>query len=685
MKFVQGVGLALALVFVGTAGAQGASGASATSPPAASAAARSQDEAKQGATHDPLVAPFLNGGLFSHMTLSPDGKHIAALVFNGYTYSVGLIDTATMKMEYVAIGPRVNLGTFWTPHVPLSANWIADDLLAVNFNSGAAVVDIQGHERDMFARWLGQLRDASGAFTDWAIVQRKGSEGKGLSRFNVRTGENYSVDIDLVGTLVDWKADAQGDIRVAVMSNTAFWSDSTRLSTWYRDSVEEPWRQIEEHSVLEDMFIPLQISDRPGHIIVQSRNGGDRMAIWDYDLAGKRFGVQLVSDPTDDIVGADTDGDTRILDMVTDGLKPRRTWFDPAMARLQASLDATLPGNVNLIGPLKAGKQLVLSYSDVEPGHWYLFEPAVMKMREVAAAAPEIDPQRMQPVRALTYPSFDGTSIPAYLTLPGKPTGPAPLIVLIHGGPQARDRWAFDRDVQVFAAHGYAVFQPQFRGSTGFGKKFQEAGYGQWGQAMQDDITAGVHWLVDQKIADPTRICIVGGSYGGYAALWGLEKTPELYKCGVSTSGVVDIQRLLKADSDSNESAVAREVMHSRISNPALMKVPFDSVSPLKHAERITAPLLLVHGKLDRRVPISEGQAMLAEMQRLHKDVQWLQFDHEGHGVSRIADIEQWYAQMFALFERTIGPGLPPLPPLPAPSKPPSDPAPVVWQKGKPQ
>jgi len=142
--------------------------------------------------------------------------------------------------------------------------------------------------------------------------------------------------------------------------------------------------------------------------------------------------------------------------------------------------------------------------------------------------APEIDPARMQPMRALRYPSFDGTSIPAYLTLPGKPAGPAPLIVLIHGGPQARDRWSFDRDVQVFAAHGYAVFQPQFRGSTGFGKKFQEAGYGQWGQAMQDDITAGVHWLIDQQIADPPRICIVGASYGGYAALWGLEKTPEL-------------------------------------------------------------------------------------------------------------------------------------------------------------
>jgi len=673
MKPIREVGLALALglMAAGTASAQSAPAA----PPASAAST-------PAVTDDPLVAPFLGKSLFSHMTLSPDGKHIAALVDNGYTHSVGLIDTATMKMAYVVVGPRINLGLSWTPHVPLSIHWIANDLLAVNFNSGAAVVDLQGHERSMYARWLGQVRDASGAFTDWAFVRRKADEPKGISRFNVRTGEDYSVDLDLAGTLVDWKADARGDIRVAVVRNTAFWSDATRVSTWYRDSVDEPWRQLEEHGVLEDAFVPLRIADHPGHLVVASRNGGDRMAIWDYDIAARHFGAQMAADPTDDIADADTDGDTRVLDVVTDGLKPRRTWFDPKMARLQASLDATLPDNVNLVGPLNAGRHLVFSYSDVDPGHWYLFDPAAMKMQEVAAVAPEIDPRRMQPMRALHYPSFDGTSIPAYLTLPGKPAGPAPLIVLIHGGPQARDRWGFDRDVQVFAAHGYAVFQPQFRGSTGFGKKFEEAGYGQWGQAMQDDITAGVHWLVDQKIADPARICIVGASYGGYAALWGLEKTPELYKCGVSTSGVVDIQRLLKADSDSNGNAVARELMRSRISNPALMKVPFDSVSPLRHADRIGAPLLLVHGKLDRRVPISEGEAMLAEMRRLGKDVQWLQFDNEGHGVTRIGNLLRWYSEMFALFERTIGKGEPPFAPLPGSGKVPAEQAPVVWRRG---
>ena len=266
----------------------------------------------------------------------------------------------------------------------------------------------------------------------------------------------------------------------------------------------------------------------------------------------------------------------------------------------------------------------------------------------------------MQPMQVLHYPSFDGLSIPAYLTLPGKPAKPAPLIVLIHGGPQARDRWGWQQDVQVFAAHGYAVFQPQFRGSSGFGKKFEEAGYGQWGQAMQDDITAGVRWLADQKLVDPARVCIIGASYGGYAALWGLEKTPALYKCGVSTAGVSDLESFLREESDVSKSAIAREMTNRRIGDPSLMKVTFDSVSPLKHADRITAPLLVAHGALDERVPISHGKRMVEAMKEQHKDVEWLEFEQEKHSLSLVENQRKWYDAVFSLLKRTIGKGEPP-------------------------
>ena len=307
---------------------------------------------------------------------------------------------------------------------------------------------------------------------------------------------------------------------------------------------------------------------------------------------------------------------------------------------------------------------LVFSSSDRDPGHWYLLDARTMQLKSIAAVRATIKPERMLPMRALHYPSFDGMSVPAYLTLPGKSTGPLPTIVLIHGGPQARDRWAWDPDVQVLAAHGYAVFQPQFRGSTGFGKKFEESGYGQWGLAMQDDITAGVKWLIDQKIAAPDRVCIVGASYGGYAALWGLAKTPELYKCGVSTAGVSDIETMLKSDADFNQTAVGREIVRHEVGDPKTRATSFDAVSPLKHADRIVAPVLIVHGDRDGRVPIRQSKLMVDELERRHKDVKYIEFAGEGHGVAQLAHRATWYDEMLALFERTIGKGEPPFPPL---------------------
>jgi dipeptidyl aminopeptidase/acylaminoacyl peptidase len=635
--------------------------------------------AKAAAPKDPLLAPFLATGSFTSMSLSPDGKHVATLLSDGFDSAVAIIDTDTMEMRNIVeprivmphniTSNRIRLGHTRSPRF---VAWVADDLLAVNFNDGSSVVTLDGKEtHDLFAGWRMQVRDADGRATDWAIVRRDFDEPGHFSRVNIRTGENYSIDVEVEGKLLEWVADARGDIRVATTMNTAVFSDSTRLTTWMRADSSSPWRKIDERSILDDPFRPLQVVTGSDRLVVQARNGGDRLAIWDFDPASKAFGATLAANPDADIVHADA-GEIRtgVVDVMSDGLRLERTWFEPRMARLQASLDASLPDHVNvMLAQQPSTRMIVFSYSDVDPGRWFLFEPGAMKMKELVARLPDIAPARMLPMRTLRYPSFDGTSVPAYLTLPGKPVGPVPLIVLIHGGPQERDRWQWDRDAQVFATHGYAVFQPQFRGSTGFGKKFEEAGYGQWGQAMQDDITAGVRYLIAQKIAAPERICIVGASYGGYAALWGLAKTPELYKCGVSTAGVSDLEHMLHDDSDTSESAVGREIERSRVGDPKLMKATWSSVSPLQQADRIVAPLLIVHGDLDRRVPISHGKKMLVEMQRLHKDVAWLEFSDEGHGVTTVPNVERWYGAMFALFERTIGKGEPPFPIIaPAPA-----------------
>lgn len=629
--------------------------------------------AKEGPTNkapppnDPYLAPFLHADTYSMMALSPDGKHIAAVGYNatGSNSAVAMLDADTLDGN-VIVQPRQWVVNGYRPYIrnPRTVSWLSDDKIAVNFTvADGAVYGIDGTPgTDLMQGYLQPIRDAEGKTTPWHLVLRD-VQRTSISRLNIENGENTSYDLDVSGTIANWANDSSGDIRVVQTIDTAFWTDDSRFVTWYRASVGAKWVKVDERSVLADPFRPLFVPNRPGRITVQARNGGDKLSIWDYDVDKHAFVEELATAKTEDIttvlVGSDMGS---FNEVVTDGLKRTTHWFDSKYAHLQASLDASLPDHVNVIQRNDSGRVLVFSYSDKDPGRWFLLDTKAMSMKQVAQRQPAIDPERMQPMQTLRYPSFDGLSIPAYLTLPGKLEGPAPVIVLIHGGPQARDRWQFDSEVQVFAAHGYAVFQPQFRGSTGFGKQFEEAGYGQWGQAMQEDINAGVKYLVDQKIADPARICIVGASYGGYAALWGLAKDPALYKCGVSVAGVSDLRRMLHDDSDMSKNAVAREVVRHQLGDANQMKATFDSVSPLKHADRIVAPLLLVHGDLDPRVPVSHGQQMHEAMVDLKKDVEWIEFPDERHGIGKPQNVRIYYAAVFKLLERTIGKGEPPFP-----------------------
>jgi len=227
-----------------------------------------------------------------------------------------------------------------------------------------------------------------------------------------------------------------------------------------------------------------------------------------------------------------------------------------------------------------------------------------------------------------------------------------PTIVLIHGGPWVRDQWQWNSEVQLLADRGYVVLQPQFRGSSGFGLKFSEAGYQQWGKSMQDDITAGVDYLINAGITDPKRICIYGASYGGYAALWGLIKTPDLYQCGISFAGVSDIADMLEGSSDIAHNKISREIFRTRVGDLAANKKRFDEVSPVKHAEKIKAPVLLIHGEDDERVPIVHSKKMISALEENHKVVESLFFNEEGHGLNYVRNLYLYYQTVFKFLDR---------------------------------
>jgi len=589
------------------------------------------------------------------LSLSPDGTQVVGMGYHLAGAMVILIDVRTMKARRLISPERIKKYGGYT-RSPRRVRWIGNELLAVDFN------DLESESVDLDGKKVAELGESFiGTFTeqgekaDWVLAYSDIKSGT-IARVNARTGEKAKFKISLPGRLVDWAFDAGGALRAVTMMDTAFWSDTTKVSNWYRASETSSWQLLEETSITQEHMEPLYAPPEPNTLVVASRQGRDTTAIFRYDVLQHKTVELMAAHATEDIVGVSGLDQEVFRRVSTAGLKRRTFWFDERWASLQATVDAAIPARTNVLSGEPLGRVLVFSYSDVDPGRWFLLDADSMTLKQIAEVAPLVKPESMRPVQVLTYTSTDGLRIPAYLTLPSESREPAPLIVLIHGGPQSRDSWSWDQEVQILAMNGYAVFQPQFRGSTGFGKAFEEAGYGQWGLAMQDDITAGVHYLIDQKIADPARICILGASYGGYAALWGVIKTPKLYKCGISMAGVTDVADMLEDWSDRNGDAMIREIQRKRIGSVNEGRDRFDLVSPVKHAAEVEVPLLIMHGALDRRVPIAHSKNMVHALSEAGKNYEWVTFPRMGHGFEYVADSKYYYTRVLSFLNHYIGP-----------------------------
>ena len=595
------------------------------------------------------------------MALSPDGKHLASIIWTGMANTLMLIDTDTQATR-VLVKPETSfrLKGFIQPY---RVHWIGNDALAVDFNDGqCSVVDFNGRRGIVLGGQFQRMIAAGkpGEPAQWAIVSSQGVfHGPHFRRVNVQTGESADVPIDLSGDLLKAVFDRAGHLRAAQTRETKWLQPGAKITNWYRHDEQSPWQQLAQASVTADLWTPIGVPDDTDTLVVLSRDGRDTWAMYSYDVATRRITDLRVGHPTEDLIGTEEDADENLIRATTHGLKPETFWFDARWEALQRSVDKALPNTINLLKGDPQGKVLVLSYSDRDPGEWLLLDTGPMTLRRFARVLPNIAPADMRPMQTITYAADDGLAIPAYLTLPGGPAKPRPMVVYIHGGPVARNEWAWSSEVQILAAAGYVVFQPQFRGSAGFGRKFEQAGYRQWGLAMQDDITTGVKAMIARGVADPSRVCIYGASYGGYAALWGLVKTPELYRCGASLAGVSDIGELFSDWSDTNSSKAAQEWMRFAVGDIDTMAAQFDAVSPEKHAAQIRVPVLLGHGSDDERVPIGHSKRMAAALQSAHVTVETHWYADEGHGLRNLYDLRDFDTALLDFLDRNIGPASP--------------------------
>ena len=595
------------------------------------------------------------------LALAPDGAHAAMIGWTGLVWRLLLMDTATLKTR--EIPAYENLGPGSDRFQPLAVHWIDAGHMIVDWSDNVSVVmDLDGQRgRKVGTRVMGLMRKPDGSFDDWVIVSENGLfDSRSIHRVNVRTGQESNVPIGLSGDVVQVRFDPAGHLRAALTRDSKWFEPGAKLSTWYRHDEQSPWQLLQQRPASEygEMWHLAGVRLDADRLLVMSREGRDTWAMFDYDVAAGKLGAFVISHDTEDLASVNTSQNEPVR-VVTQGLKRTTHWFDPEWDRIQRAVDAALPATTNELSGDPKHVVLVFSHSDRDPGVWRMLDTTRMKMRPLAKARLSIDPALMRPMQAFTYDATDGLKVPAYLTLPAGPEVPRPMVVLIHGGPTARDRWGFDFDAQALAAAGYAVFQPQFRGSAGFGKAFEVAGYRQWGLAMQDDVTAGVKAMIARGVADPRRICAYGASYGGYAAMWGLVKTPELYQCGITLAGVSDIGEMFTDWSDTNDDDTAKEIVRFRVGDIATMKSQFDEVSPAKHADRIRVPVLIAHGEADRRVPIGHAKRLNAALQDAHKPVQTQWYSREGHGF-RFYDDQEHFAMLAVRFlDRNIGPASP--------------------------
>ncbi len=631
--------------------------------------------AQEAAAPIPIRAFFENPD-FTSPELSSDGTAFAMLVSDG--------DRQVVATRPVAGGPIQPVVRIDRPEMRL--RWLAWAnpnrlLLSASVRLRAAGVSrryfqLFGVDRDgKNFRWLGEKWPTYGIggiypvqfqdeIIDWLpddpkhvlIQYRPPTETASVMKMNVDTGkigmrQRPAHDVDW------WISDANGEIRAGTSESREEYVIWARLpgGTYERVSRHAPYR--------EDGPTLLGMHSDPGKLYVTAPKDG-RQAVYEFDIASKSMGALVYAHPdfdVEELVFA-PGGHRRVAGVAFTDDASQIQYFDEPLVRENSGLSKAFaaefgrPVAHGIASESEDGKRVILRVStDVQPAAYYLFDRDKKELSHLIDQSPALPSERMSPMRPISYSARDGLRIHGYLTTPlGRDAKSLPLVALVHGGPWSRDALGWDAEVQALASRGFAVLQVNFRGSTGYGKKFLEAGYRQWGLAIQDDISDGVKWAIAEGIADPRRVGIYGASFGGYAALIGATKTPELYRAAAAYAPVTDIALMIEDDAKYGRQSLAwaEPMVGGGRSDAQRLR----DTSPLQLAERAGVPILLGHGDEDDTVEVHHSRKMAAALKAAGKPFEYLEFEHEIHGFALEANRIRWYEALIAFFEKNLAP-----------------------------
>jgi dipeptidyl aminopeptidase/acylaminoacyl peptidase len=467
-------------------------------------------------------------------------------------------------------------------------------------------------------------------------------------RLNVETGQLKLV-AENPGNIASWTADHEGNIRVATTT------DGVNTSLLYRKTENDPWRSVITTNFKES-FAPQFFTFDNKALFGISNIGRDKVAVVEFDPeSGKETAVRFER-PDVDVSGLNFSKKRKVLTFATyTTWKEERHFFDPISKELYETLARNLPGyDVYVVSSNREEDTFIVrTISDRSLGAFYLYDTRSGALTKIADRNPWLKEADLAEMKPIEYAARDGLAIHGYLTLPrGAAARSLPIVVHPHGGPWHRDVWGFDPVVQFLANRGFGILQMNFRGSTGYGRKFWEAGFRQWGQRMQDDITDGVQWLINRGIADPKRIAIYGGSYGGYAVLAGLTKTPDLYAAGVDFVGVSNIFTFLNTIPPYWKPYL--DMMYEMVGHPETDRALLQENSPALNADKIKAPLFVAQGAKDPRVNINESNQIVDALEKRGIDVEYMVREDEGHGFKNEENRFAFYEAMEKFLEKHL-------------------------------
>lgn len=637
-----------------------------------------------GHTAPPSAEDFARGPAIHSVKLSPSGKRLALLVSSPQ----GRKALAVMDLP---LGKPPRAVAAYTDAEVKSYSWINDDRLmyyGVDLDDGVEVrtdragffaVDHDGENlRQLIAhRWYTdsamsrvQSRVLPYQWRPLATVDDDSSDiwvyerlydnrdqltGAALAKLDTRTGQLRRHIAGSPEHTNTWLFGPDGEPAIAESD----WDGRTKL--YHRKAPGQPWVVLRDEPFGGPEFSPVFLE--AGRLFVTAREGSDTSALYDMDLqTGKLSKEPLVAVKGFDL-NPSLEFDTRsrkLMGVHFRADRPYSYWFDDGMHDIQQGLDAALPGRFNRLDCARCETSpylVVRSWSDSHPGEYFLYDRKTRKLSPIGVARPWL-PEATQGKRSFhRVTTRDGLEIPVYVTHPAgsKPTDALPAVMLVHGGPWSRggDR-GWDAEAQFLASRGYRVLEPEFRGSTGYGSRLFSAGLKQWGGAMQDDLADTVAWAAKRGLVDDKKVCIMGASYGGYAALMSPIVHPSVYRCAISFAGVTDIELRYKAwDSDLSDQT-AEYVLPDMMGDPQKDAALLRASSPLLRVKEIKLPVLLMHGAKDRRVPLEHAAKFSSAAKSAGVTLDYHVYSEEGHGFVIEANQADYYRRVEAFLAKHL-------------------------------